>query len=182
MAKQPPSQADRGALVTHLYYEVAMLRGGMAELKARNFPGVMKLDRADPMRIARTSFLETALLHARVLHDFLTEAKYDDDVWAGHYIARWQPTAPLDRIRSGLKQAINKQLAHFSGKRLQQQRFPMDAIEREVLADVRKFIDHPANAHQADLIAVRNLLDVKDWPTTVAIPTSPITPILAGGS
>jgi hypothetical protein len=162
MAKKQLTDADQRDMVKHLHYEVSMLRGGLAEFQARDVDGVMDRDRADPRRIARTAFFETVLLHARVLHDFLAGPPVDDDVWAGHYVEDWEPLKPLDRE---LRKAINKQLMHFSGKRLQQRRFPMAAIADTIRDGVRAFVQHDDNKNRADLDGVRELLDRQDWPT-----------------
>jgi hypothetical protein len=92
----------------------------------------MELDRADPKRTACMAFFESALLHARVLHEFLAEPpKREDDVWAGHYVPGWTPCnggkGPLGRVGAGrgrdVRASIHKQLAHMSSERLKQVKY-----------------------------------------------------------
>jgi hypothetical protein len=178
MARTPPARAELVALAEkHIYYEVAMLRGGRAEQNRRRAerPDLMRLDRSDPTRIACMAFFEAVLLHARVLSDFLTVAPADhvDDIWAGDYVPNWQPPSPspLARVRGvtpsdrPLRDSINKQLAHFSLTRLQQHKFYIDHVADEVLRDISTFADDPTNVCHSELRGVRVLLSRDLWPT-----------------
>jgi hypothetical protein len=173
----PLSNSDLAELAeTHLYYEVAMLRGAVAEhAKRRNeYSGLMTLDRSDPKRLATMAYFEIVLMHSRVLNDFLTvtPSSGSDDVWAGHYVANWQAPspAPLDRVAHvtpgrTVKQSINKQLAHFSDERLRQRTFQIATTAQEVLDDIATFATHPSNVCFAELKGVRSLLARTLWPT-----------------
>lgn len=178
MARIGPTTEELAQLASvHLYYEVAMLRGANAEHKQRrrDRPDMMELDRADPTRIGCMAFFESALLHARVLNDFLTlppEGHREDDVWAGDYIKNWKPPTPgpLKRTVSvakgrGVKEMINKQLAHLSLKRLHQTPFYVSEITRAVVEDMTRFANDTNNVCYAELEGVRNLLTRNPWPT-----------------
>jgi hypothetical protein len=163
----------------HLHYEVAMLRGGLAEqnLRREKYPDIRsaKYDRANPRRIACMAFFEAALMHARVLNDFLAlrPNRNPDDVWAGDYIENWQPPNPGPLARGQLaafpgrpvKVLINKQLAHFSIKRLEQRTFGMQQIVGEVVCDMRRFANDTSNVCYAELKGVRALLNRDPWET-----------------
>ncbi|GAB7141754.1 hypothetical protein LRC484719_03390 [Mycobacterium riyadhense] len=148
-----------------------MLRGALAEqtLMRRKHPGMhARYDRADPIRIACMVNFEAVLLHARILNDFLTvEPRYPDDAWAGDFIVNWQPPnpSPLKRIRPLLREQINKQLAHFSLKRVGHKGFPMDQIVNEVMRDMGTFANDTTNVCHAELAGVRTLLTRSPWPT-----------------
>lgn len=162
------------AIIPHLEYEVSMLRGALVEYHARDWHGIRgSLDRADPERIARTSFFEVLLLHARVLNEFLSgtdDDKRDDDLWAGDYFntGDWNPVCqPLNWVGSvaaGLTVAetINKQLAHLSTTRIQQWRFHLERVEREVVAGMREFANDTKNLNYSNMERLRELL--ADWP------------------
>lgn len=179
MPKQPnqkrttPTQGELAELAeSHLYYEIAMLISGVTEEYRRTHEhrGIMKLDRAHPARAQRTAFFESTLLHARVLDDFLTQppGRYPDDVWAGDYFTNsndWTPPkdGPLARTPSvfpgeEVKVSINKQLAHFSLRRLQQTPFYLPEIANAVLADMNKFARNERNCCYTELEGVRNLI------------------------
>ena len=71
VATEHPDKAELIELAEkHLYYEVAMLRGVSAEhsRRRREQPGIEKLDRADPERIACMAFFEAALAYAQAEH------------------------------------------------------------------------------------------------------------------
>jgi len=165
-----------------LYYEVAMLSGAAAEHRQRRsaYPGLMGLDRDNPKRVATMAYFELVLMHARVLHDFLTVKPSGlDDVRVGHYIPNWQPPnpGPLDRVprvssRLTLKRSINKQLAHFSDERLKQQKFHVDLVATEVLADMQTFANDTTNQCYTELKGIRTLLSRATVPTEYPPPPS----------
>jgi hypothetical protein len=66
MVRKPPTKAQLAEMAqAHIYYEVAMLRGGLAEQdRLRNqYPELTnRFDRADPRRIECMAFFEAALL------------------------------------------------------------------------------------------------------------------------
>jgi hypothetical protein len=178
--RTPPTKKQLVEIATaHLYYEVAMLRGGLAEqdLRRKRYPDIRtrKYDRADPRRIACMAFFEAALMHARVLNDFLAVRpnRYTDDVWAGDYIKDWQPPSPGPLARGQLttyrgrpvKELINKQLAHLSLNRLEQGTFAMQRIVEEVLQDMHRFANDTENACYPELKGVRDLVDRTEWET-----------------
>ena len=169
-----PSRAELAEMAqTHLFYEVAMLRGARTEEARRRSPDPRPLERDNPKRIACMAFFESALIHARVLNDFLTvPPSHPDDVWAGHYFDNWSAPDPAPLTRSvsvdpalTVKATINKQLAHLSLARLQQTPFYMGQITKAVLDDMRVFAEDEANSCYQELAGVRTLLDRNPWPT-----------------
>ncbi|KQH78060.1 hypothetical protein AO501_20100 [Mycobacterium gordonae] len=180
MARITPTTAQLAELAnTHLYYEVAMLRGALAEQDKRRAetPHIRDLDRDDPIRIACMAFFEAALIHARVLDDFLTlpppnSGRNADDIWAGDYVPNWQPPnpSPLDRANpvvpgQKVRDSINKQLAHFSVLRLQQTAFYVGRITAEVLHDLKLFAEDTNNVCYQELQGVRDLINRAPWRT-----------------
>ncbi|OBA70604.1 hypothetical protein A5641_12195 [Mycobacterium sp. 1554424.7] len=178
MARTAPTKAQLDELAEiHLYYEVAMLRGGRAEQDRHRDQrhDLMSLDRADPARVATMAFFEAALMHARVLNDFLTvppSERNRDDVWAGDYVTNWRPPnpGPLERVPpviSGqpVRDSINKQLAHFSLLRLQQTKFYVGLVADEVTRDMKDFAENPNNVCHQSLQGVRDLLNRTHWQT-----------------
>jgi hypothetical protein len=177
--RTPPTKKQLAEMARiHLYYEVAMLRGGLAEqnLRRKKYPNIRsaRYDRADPRRIACMAFFEAALMHARVLNDFLAVRpnRYEDDVWAGDYIENWQAPNPGPLARGQIafhgrpvKGLINKQLAHFSLNRLNQSGFGMQEIVGEVVRDMRTFANDTSNICYAQLEGVRGLLSRDPWET-----------------
>lgn len=172
MTRKAPT-ADQLAKLAEkdLYYEVAMLLGAKQQLaqvgsKVKDFDA---LDRADPRRVERSVAFESTLLHCRVLDEFLTKpprqsGSYSDSVWAGDYVAGWQPPNPGPLVRAvsltpgqDVKVTINKQLTHFSLARLNQAKFYVDHIAEEVANDMRKFVALAISRHPS-LSGVQMLL------------------------
>jgi hypothetical protein len=164
------SRAARRNGEIHLYYEVAMLLSAKAEHRAlrKSVPNFKQLDRADPDRTRVATFFETTLLHCRVLDEFLTDdpaSNYPDNVWAGDYLDDWEAPdpGPLKRsisVKPGsdVKTTINKQLAHFSLRRLDQATFYVDHIAEEVIKDMRTFATRAVDQH---LAGVSRLLGIR---------------------
>jgi hypothetical protein len=123
------------------------------------------------------AFFEAAVMHARVLNDFLTVTpnRYPDDTWAGDYIKNWKAPSPSPLKRAvsvapgrGVKETINKQLAHFSIKRLQQTAFYIGKITAPVIHDMSTFANDTDNVCYSELEGIRALLNRNPWPTTAA--------------
>lgn len=180
MARTAPSKAELAELATtHLYYEVAMLRGSGAEHRRRRIerPDIEGLNRAAPERVSCMAFFEAALMHARVLNDFLTARpntkRYPEDVWAGDYITNWKAPNPGPLKRSeaigsnrAIKDAIDKQLAHLSIRRVRgQRRFDIDGIVDAFVHDMSVFANDLDNRCYAELEGVRHLLNLNPWRT-----------------
>jgi hypothetical protein len=151
-------------MIAHLEHEVAQFLGALAEFTALDEPGVLDLDRADPVRIRRTAFFEIVLLHARLLDDFLgMEPKCADDFWAGHFIDDWEVTSPIDGLPAPLpgglsvRKCINKQLAHLTTARLSQQDFPIRDMADAIIAGLRDFVA------RAVPLGDRDLWQLNEW-------------------
>lgn len=142
------SAAERQQMIEHLEHEVAMFCGALAEFTELDVPDVLKLKRDDPVRIRRTAFFEVALLHARVLDEFLLSKPTRDDWCAGHVVEGWKPEdGPLDRVPSlstsnlSVRESINKQLAHMTTERLQQSDFRLRDVAEEIIRGMREFVE-----------------------------------------
>jgi hypothetical protein len=145
-------------MIEHLEHEVAQFLGALAEFTALDEPGVLELDRADPVRIRRTAFFEIVLLHARLLDDFLgTKPTKPDDFWAKHFIDDWEATSPLNGLPlpspGGLtvRECINKQLAHLTTARLSQQDFPIRDLADAIIGGMRDFVGRAVRPGDPDL-------------------------------
>lgn len=173
MTRTPPTPEQLAALAEKdLYYEVAMLLGVLRQYKIcrGDVPDFYALDRAHPYRVECSALFESALLHCRVLDEFLTEkpresGPYADSVWAGDYFAEWRPREPGPLVRAvsvsegqNVKTTLNKQLTHFSVKRLDQAKFVIDHIIDEVAKDMRDFASAAVGQHPA-LSGICGLLD-----------------------
>jgi hypothetical protein len=100
-----PTRSELDSARQHFAYELDMLRAVTDMLR----------DRPDPMAL-HNALLESALVHARNLHDFFIHQQSDgDDVLALHYVAdqslRTRPA--LTYVRS-CQQPINKALSHLT--------------------------------------------------------------------
>ena len=135
-------------------------------------------DRADPERVACMSFFEAALMHARLLNDFLTARpgkRFPDDVWAGDYITGWTAPdpGPLQRAQCfgsnrAIKDAIDKQLAHLSIRRVRgQEDIDVAVIVDAIVQDMKTFAKDETNVCYEDLNGVRELLHREPWSTDV---------------
>ena len=132
-----------------------MLRGGGTENRRRRIarPDIERLNRAKLQRVSCMAFFEAALMHGRVLNDFLTARpnakRYPEDVWAGDYITGWKAPNPglLKRAEAvgsnrAIKDAIDKQLAHLSIRRVRgQRRFDIDGIVDAIVHDMKTFAE-----------------------------------------
>jgi hypothetical protein len=107
MARTPPTKPELAELAqVRLYYEVAMLRGGTENRRRRIArPDIERLNRAKPQRVCCMAFFGAALMHGRVLSDFLTARpnakRYPEDVWAGDHIHGMEGTQPRPVEASG---------------------------------------------------------------------------------
>ena len=70
----------------------------------------------------------------------------------------------------GVKETINKQLAHFSIKRLQQTKFYIGKITDALIHDISTFANDTDNVcySELELEGIRALLNRNPWPTTAA--------------
>lgn len=162
-----PDQLEEIA-TKHLPYEVAMLIGANKqhrEWQAKT-PRLDTLALDDPQRVTCTMWFEGVLIHARVLHEFLTigDRKRSDDVWAGDFLADWNAPnpGPLNRAISAspdldVKKTIDKQLAHMTIRRINKVGFVVSHIAAAVVEDMRLFTDQAVPTHPS-LAAVQKLL------------------------
>jgi hypothetical protein len=92
-------------MAEHVAYEVEML----VEIARRLTPPL-----ADT--VTTNAYLESFLIHARALDDFLekSDGKEDNDVIARDYYGGW---APKTSLPPGLRKVINKRVAHLTDVR-----------------------------------------------------------------
>lgn len=172
MVRTQLSASDKRDMIEHLEHEVAMFRGAFSAFSTLDNPDVRALGRNEPERISRTAFFEVALLHARLLDEFLCKtAPTRDDLCAINFIPSWSPGGgPLDRVSSlapsgvTVRQSINKQLAHMTTERLQQAEFRLRDIDDEIIRGMRDFTSHPDIAQDSDFDQLRKWLAFDGWP------------------
>lgn len=159
-------------MIEHVEYEVIMLLGAAAELDKRDTGRVMELEIDHPERMARTAFLEVFLIHARALDEFLSNNPgRPDDLWAGDYLGTaWaeRSIVPVYEegysggpLHSGVRQRINKQLAHVTTKRMDKEKFPLAAIAADIRMTLSDFAENEAIRDKPEFDRLRALVDDK---------------------
>ena len=118
-----PEQLERFA--KDLTYEVRMLDATARALLAT------------PPSLERNAFLESLLIHARVLDEFLGHDRQHDNVTAGDYAPAWNMKPLPDKLR----RVTNKLVAHPSAARLTKEAVNFHAAARGVLAGFQEFVD-----------------------------------------
>jgi len=92
------------------------------------------------------AFLESYLLHARVLHDFFYKTQSRDDIVAEHFVGGWDGLKPA--LHSYLatddrRNRLDKSLAHLTLKRLEydrgEKRWDVDAIKEAIETPMQVF-------------------------------------------
>jgi len=132
----PPQPKELDALVDHLAFEVAALESA-ADLFGKHGYWV---------------FLDTSLLHARLLRDFLwgnPSARFArTEVLAEHYSKTWPSVRPsLPPVLKLTRKAINAQLAHISRDRVRPKKVrdlgaDLPNIRDEIRAGWKAFINN----------------------------------------
>jgi hypothetical protein len=111
---------------SHVCYELRMLVGTHALLSRAVEP------------IEHDAAVESFLLHARVLDDFLGCAEpRKGDVVARHYVDTWQPVHPLT---PELRRSIDKRLAQLTEERVDKESIQILSILAAVAAGFRRFL------------------------------------------
>ena len=111
----------------HVTYEAGMLVGTFEPLKAL------------PDSIARNAALESFLIHARAMDDFLSSDKArSDDVVAKHYMESWTSESVLP---ADARKAVNKLVAHLTSKRLDKQPVNIADVLDAVIGQFEKFLE-----------------------------------------
>lgn len=122
----PTSDELRG-MADHVEYEVLEFRKAIATL-----PDIRK------SAAQWNGTIESALLHFRILRAFFFAEKGDnDDVFAKHYVAGWNPTP--ERVFGETRADINKRLAHLSTRRLTEFSWPMNEMNSAIENLVAEF-------------------------------------------
>lgn len=145
----PNSRSDLDDHVEHITYEVRWLCTGHDVWREFDSPA----ERVGPFAESDVGNLglETALIHCRVLLDFLLlrSSPWPGDVLACEYLPRWsgpqpQPVAPVPTVEARLgetmpylRDALDGWLAHLGRTRLQAPRKPDWA---RVLAECRELV------------------------------------------
>ena len=175
--RNPP---DKLRMIEHLEHEFAQFRGSLAEFSVLDEKDSGVLDRGcdEPERIRRTAFFECFLLHARILDEFLGGEPVKDDFAAEAFTDGWTRRSPLgevDPITLGgltVRELLNKQLAHLTTSRVNQQNLPVAAIASAVLDVLQKFLGRP------DICTDPDFEQLTDWACATWSTTQP--PISAG--
>jgi hypothetical protein len=162
-------------MIEHIEYEVTMLLGSAAELDKRDRGRVMELQIDHPRRIARTAFLEVFLIHSRALDEFLGKHPgRPDDLWAGDYVAAWAERPIVEMYygqRNGtgplypsVRKRINKQLAHVTTQRMDNDSFPIAEMARDIRMALSAFVQNEAIRGKPEFESLRALVDDdKKW-------------------
>jgi hypothetical protein len=111
---------------SHVCYEVRMLLGTYALLpRARDL-------------IEHDAALESFLLHARALDDFLgCSDPRKGDVVAGRYVDTWQPRYPLTPEQ---RRSVGKRVAHLTEDRVDKESIQVLALLAAVAAGFERFL------------------------------------------
>ena len=158
----------------HVCYEVEMLIGTSRMLSPQ------------PRSVADNAMLESFLVHARLLDDFLTlkvpkpGSKFEDDVVAGHYIMKWTPRTILTEADRDL---VNKFVAHLTSGRMTKEPVPVLALRAKVLSGFQRFLAElpPAKRPWFDRAAETLIAAAAPMPVTTASTTSPSSVMVVGG-
>jgi hypothetical protein len=128
----PESQDDeRGHekdVLGHVSYEVEMLVHCARRLIQR------RKDRQSVLE--HNVYVESFLLHARVLDDFFGAEPKDDDVTAGSFVTHWRRTRVLSCPE---RFAINKSVAHPTTARLAHRDFKFVDITTALVLEFKRF-------------------------------------------
>ena len=144
-----------------LAYEASMLYETTAELVRRLIPSPeAEVSMSGEETSMRNALLESLLIHARVLQEFLTAAKgkHPDDVLAVQFVPDWE--ANLQVVVGDLVVRMHKQLAHLSLARERKQSWPIIQIADDILEEMGRF-SRAALDHGYDLLQVEVVLD--EW-------------------
>jgi|GEM_PF-2059992 len=90
----------------------------------------------------RNVFLESFLLHARVVDEFLRSTPKRDDVAAFHYLSAWTGGPMLSAAE---RTAIDKQLAHLTASRRNKTPFSVTSIARRLAGGFVTFCERLAD-------------------------------------
>lgn len=109
----------------------------------------------------RNVFLESFLIHARVVDEFLRSTPTRDDVTAEHYLPGWRGRSILTDVE---RIAIDKQVAHLTAARRDKIKFPVTGIARRLAVEFLDFCEQ-LDAHDASTWAwfVDAQEAVQDW-------------------
>ena len=134
----PPTPVELDALVDHVAYELAAL-----EASAEHF-----------LHTGAWVFLETFLLHARQLREFLwgrwdpNDRYAPSSVFAEHYSSTWTAVRRgYPTIIAATKESIDKQLAHITRERVNRKTAQdlgakVDPLRDELRTAWKRFIKH----------------------------------------
>ena len=84
----------------------------------------------------RNVFLESFLVHARVVDEFLRSTPNRDDITAEHYLPSWTGRSILTDVE---RLAIDKQVAHLTAARRDKIKFPVMAVARRLAVEFLDF-------------------------------------------
>lgn len=161
----------RAFAVEHVCYEVDMLIGTSCMVSPH------------PGSVADNAMLESFLVHARLLDDFLTRkvpkpgSKFEDDVVARHYIPKWTPRTVLTEADRDL---VNKFVAHLTSGRMTKQPVPVLALRAKVVSGFQRFLAELPPVKQPWFDRAARTLSAAAAPVLVST-TSPMGVMVVGG-
>ena len=111
------TRAELPALAPHIYYELSMMHAAKTALQ--RIPTM----RSPEQNALRNAWVESFLVHARSLMDFLGDPirAIGDDVVAAHYVSEWTKNdaePELTRLAARLRSHVNKRVAHVTAYRV----------------------------------------------------------------
>ncbi|MEZ0359893.1 hypothetical protein [Mycobacterium sp. SA01] len=122
------------------------------------YPDYRHMAAGHPQKQEHDAFLESFLIHTRVLDEFFRERrKYKTDVIAADVVAgfRLDPDEVPPPLNGLLRTQIDRQLAHATDGRSGKQPFPIRAMVHDMLMVINQFLWRLPD--QADGVAVHEL-------------------------
>ena len=131
----------------HLHYEIEMIRKNLQTLRS------IEANHNSPVRFVKYSFVESFLVHARNLYDFLFRVGprtrfAEDDIRAGDFLGNeiWEKPPISSDLEKWYTTMINKRLVHLTYHRLYIEEFEQQwqvgtmyaELERALLSFYRK--------------------------------------------
>jgi hypothetical protein len=134
------ANADHALAMSHVGYEATQMTRAATLIG----PGVPTS--TDDQRFAWNAALESALLHARALIDFMLDGKsHDDDIRPGDFYPGWSGPPPAVRTRLDReRKLLHKHLVHLTWKRVAAEPAAWDhfATVRLIIDQLGSFADH----------------------------------------
>jgi len=158
-----PTSDQRDAARSHVVFELQMLRHvvGLHRRESQSLPRDV-----DPMCLV-SALRDSALLHARNLHDFFLVEPTRDDIVASDFLEEpqmnWSANAILTTLAAEAPD-INKFRSHLTYTRTERSRsWPLDTFLREIDAAFDGLLE---NMSDSERNVWREMIDDPDWRPT----------------